>query len=126
MMLPTRIRGFSDAQGSWNTACTELRSSRLPARLISATSSPSKKTVPSVGSSKPSSTLSVVVLPQPDSPTSPIVLPRSTSKLTSSTAFRMLLLRLKSELPTGNHLRRCRTDMMASELLSTPGADSTP
>ena len=49
-------------------------------------SSPSKRTVPLVGSSSRTSSRPSVDLPQPDSPTSPSVSPRRTSSETPSTA----------------------------------------
>ena len=88
MMCLTRILGFSELQGSWNTACTERRYSLRragadflwivrPLNLIS----------PSVGSSIIRTILAVVLLPQPDSPTTPRVSPCRRPKEMPSTAL---------------------------------------
>ena len=52
MMEPTRIRGFSEAKGSWKTACTERRYSRSPGPPRACRSRPSKRMTPPVGCSR--------------------------------------------------------------------------
>src|SRR5215204_2209162 len=86
MIWATRLRGFSDAKGSWKTICISRRigaSSRRPARVMS---SPRNASRPPVGSTSRMIARDVVVLPQPDSPTRPIVSPSSIASVTSFTA----------------------------------------
>ena len=85
-MVPTRLRGLSDAYGSWNTICISRRSGRRPRRERPVMSRPSKVTVPAVGSCRRTRQRPRVDLPQPDSPTRPTVSPGMTSKVTPSTA----------------------------------------
>src|SRR2546428_5177068 len=85
-MAPTRMRGSSDAYGSWKTAWTERRYARSPSRPSADTSRPSNRMLPAVGFSRPRMSLDVVVLPQPDSPTRPRVAPAGMSNETQSTA----------------------------------------
>ena len=86
MIASTRMRGFNDAKGSWNTAWTPRRYPRTPAASSPFSSRPSKRITPDVGSSSFKMSLAVVVLPQPDSPTRPRLRPRSTENDTPSTA----------------------------------------
>ena len=75
MICDTRLRGFSEANGSWKTICSSPRigrSSRCDAAVMSR---PSKRIVPPVGFSSRMSVRDSVVFPQPDSPTSPSVSP---------------------------------------------------
>ncbi len=78
--------GFSDEYGSWKIGCTRCRNelSCLPLRL--ATSSPSNRMTPAVGSTTFSTMRAVVVLPEPDSPTIATVSPRGIANDTSLTA----------------------------------------
>ncbi len=84
--------GFSDEYGSWKIGCTRWRNelSCLPLRL--ATSSPSKRMTPLVGSTTLSIMRAVVVLPEPDSPTIATVSPRGIANDTSLTAMKSSLL----------------------------------
>ena len=108
MISLTRMRGFSELHGSWNTACTELRYDFLAAAVELWTSWPSKRIDPSVGSSSISIIFAVVLLPQPDSPTTPRVSPARSSKEMSSTALMWpVTLEINSPLVTGNHFLRC-------------------
>ena len=82
----TRMRGFSDAYGSWNTICSRRRSARSSPPESFWISRPSKRITPDVGSSRRSTSRPVVDLPHPDSPTRPTVSRRSSVRLTPSTA----------------------------------------
>ena len=63
MIVPTFIRGLSDAYGSWKIICDRLRK-RLSASPFSLlTSTPSKRTEPRDGRYKPRSARPTVVLP---------------------------------------------------------------
>src|SRR5689334_98728 len=68
------------------------------AGLIASRSSPSSRTAPEVGSTKPAIICKVVVLPQPDGPSSETNSPFSTLSDKPSTAFRppKILVRLSS------------------------------
>ena len=83
---PTRLRGFSDAYGSWKTICISRRSGMSSLRDACVTSVPRKRTAPPVGSSRRMIVRDSVVLPQPDSPTSPSVSPSTSVNVMSSTA----------------------------------------
>ena len=74
-MKPTRLRGFSDAYGSWKIIIISRRIGRISARERCVMSRPSKTTVPPVGSSSRMMQRAIVDLPQPDSPTTPSVSP---------------------------------------------------
>ena len=87
MMKPTRLRGFSDAYGSWKIIVTSRRIGRIRARESFVMSLPSKVILPAVGSSSRTMQRASVDLPQPDSPTIPRVSPALTLKVTPSTAF---------------------------------------
>src|SRR5262245_8610889 len=87
MMKPTRLRGFSDAYGSWKIIIISRRIGLISARERFVMSRSSKTIFPPVGSSSRMMQRASVDLPQPDSPTMPSVSPRSTLKLTPSTAF---------------------------------------
>ena len=108
MMASTRMRGLSDAKGSWNTACTERRYSRIPSPARPSIPRPSNRRPPPVGSSSRSTSLAVVVLPQPDSPTRPRVWPRPTEKFTPSTARTTPIVLAKTPRFTGKCLVRLR------------------
>ena len=88
--FPTRITGFSDVIGSWNTIAIcvpQYRRIALPVALP--ISRPSKVTLPcrrAFRGSNPMIERDRTDLPQPDSPTIPIVLPRSRLNDTPSTA----------------------------------------
>src|SRR5437762_5947190 len=86
MMLPTVIRGFSDAYGSWKIICMRRRILRIcsPPSLVSST--PSNFTSPAVGLYSWRIARPVVDFPQPDSPTRPSVSLFSTKKSMPSTA----------------------------------------
>ena len=83
----TVLRGFSDANGFWNTICTRWRNSAIFALSAPATSSPSISRRPDVGASIIVSWRASVDLPQPDSPTTASVLPRSSENDTPLSAF---------------------------------------
>ena len=74
-MKPTRLRGLSDAYGSWKTIIISRRTGRISARESCVMSRPSKTIVPPVGSSSRMMQRAIVDLPQPDSPTTPSVSP---------------------------------------------------
>ena len=85
-MSCTRIRGLSDAYGSWKTIWNSARRrrSRSPRSAVSAV--PSKSTSPALGRMSCRMPLPAVVLPQPDSPTSASVRPGRIASETPSTA----------------------------------------
>src|SRR3979411_2882862 len=80
MMLPTVIRGFSEAYGSWKIICMRRRIFRIssPPSLVSST--PSNFTSPAVGLYSWRIARPVVDLPHPDSPPRPSVSLFSTEK----------------------------------------------
>ena len=83
-----RMRGSSEANGSWNTVWIRVVSLRPRA----ATGAPSRSTRPWLGIRMPAMTRPRVDLPQPDSPTRPSVSPRaivSETSLTACTARRL-------------------------------------
>src|SRR6476659_1455792 len=86
-MKPTRLRGLSEAYGSWNTIIISRRIGRISERLSDVMSRSSKMIRPAVGSRRRRMHRASVDLPHPDSPTMPSVSPRLTVKLTSSTAL---------------------------------------
>ncbi len=86
MICLTRLRGLSDAYGSWKIICSSRRYGRSSWRESDVMSSPPKRIVPLVGSSRRTKRRPSVDLPQPDSPTTPSVSPRRTSSETPSTA----------------------------------------
>src|SRR5215470_1766424 len=110
MIEPTRMRGLSDAYGSWNTACTERRYARRLPPSRAWRSCPSKRMMPPVGRSSISTIFAVVVLPQPDSPTTPSVLPVSIENEMSSTARTTATSRESRPRLTG----KCLTRFLAS------------
>ena len=75
MIVPTRLRGFSEAYGSWKTICISrrMRAQRAPRQLGDVR--PSNVTVPAVSSCSRMMHRPSVDLPQPDSPTRPSVSP---------------------------------------------------
>src|SRR5207244_11959878 len=86
MMLPTRMRGFNEANGSWKTICIRWRVAQSLGGDSATRSWPSKRMLPADGSMSLKISRPVVDLPQPDSPTRPSTSPRSIVKLTPSTA----------------------------------------
>ena len=86
MIAPTRLRGFSEAYGSWNTICSSRRTGRSLRRDSREMSWPSNTMEPLVSGYSRAMHRASVDLPQPDSPTSPSVSPARSSMLTSSTA----------------------------------------
>ncbi len=78
--------GFSDEYGSWKIGCTRWRNEVSCLPFSDATSSPSKRMTPAVGSMTLSIMRAVVVLPDPDSPTIATVSPRGIANETSLTA----------------------------------------
>ena len=78
--------GSSAPVGSWNTICTRLRYPRRRHRAEPRIGSPSNRTSPCTGRSRPMIVRASVVLPQPDSPTSASTSPSRTSRSTPSTA----------------------------------------
>ena len=77
-MKPTRLRGLSDAYGSWKIIIISRRTGRISLRVRFEMSLPSNVIFPAVGSSRRMITRASVDLPQPDSPTIPNVSPRLT------------------------------------------------
>ena len=107
--MPTRLRGLSDAYGSWKTICISRRSGRrrrVPRFWIGV---PWKTISPAVGSSSRTIVRPSVDLPQPDSPTSPSVSPSLTAKLTSSTACTCATSRCSSPFRIGKYFLTCLT-----------------
>src|SRR5438309_10157294 len=86
-MKPTRLRGFSDAYGSWKIIIISRRNGRISARESLVMSWPRNLTEPPVGSSSFMMQRAIVDLPQPDSPTTPSVSPSLIANETPSTAF---------------------------------------
>ena len=84
---PTRIRGSSEAYGSWNISCRSRRRRRSCRPRSRACRRPRSGSSPPVGRSSAEISQPIVVLPQPDSPTSPNVSPRRTVNETSETAL---------------------------------------
>ena len=82
----TRLRGFSDACGSWKTICISRRIGCIWLRPAFVMSWPRKRIAPPVASISRTSARISVVLPQPDSPTIPSVSPLCSANETSSTA----------------------------------------
>ena len=74
-MSPTVLRGLSEVYGSWKTIWMSRRSLRIAAPFWAYMSTPSKVSLPAVGSSSRISIRPRVDLPQPDSPTMPSVSP---------------------------------------------------
>ncbi len=101
-----RLRGFSEANGSWNTICTSRVSRRRSASSSVARSRPSTSSRPDVGGYSPTIARPSVVLPQPDSPTTPSTSPARTSRLTPSTARSRAISRLNGPPRTGNSTDR--------------------
>src|SRR3982751_3804813 len=99
MMLPTVIRGFRLAYGSWKIICISRRiflksPPRSVVRLLLR-----KFTEPPVGLYSCRMARPAVLLPQPDSPTSPSVSPRFTKKSMPSTARTAPTVRRKTPPP---------------------------
>ena len=65
MIAPTRLRGFSDAYGSWNTICSSRRTGRSLRRDSREMSRPSNVIEPSVRSYSRAMHRASVDLPQP-------------------------------------------------------------
>ena len=86
MIWPTRLRGFSEAYGSWKIICIWRRIGRRSRRDRPTSSSPTNRTDPEVGVVSCRIARHSVDLPQPDSPTSPSVSPSLRVRLTPSTA----------------------------------------
>ena len=74
-MSTTRIRGLSDAYGSWKIICILSCCSRAFAGARPASGAPRQKRSPSVSGSRPTASRPSVDLPQPDSPTRPTTSP---------------------------------------------------
>ena len=85
-MAPTVRRGFSEANGSWNTICTRSLMCRTALPRAPVTSRPSSVIRPDAVGTSWTMARASVDLPDPDSPTMPIEVPASTARLTSSTA----------------------------------------
>ena len=83
---PTVRRGLSERYGSWNTICTRLRCGRSARAESFATSAPSIRIAPPLGSISRAMQRATVDLPEPDSPTMPSVSPRRTCRFTSFAA----------------------------------------
>ena len=80
-MKPTRLRGFSDAYGSWKIIIISRRNGRISAReRLRDVVARGSATVPPVGSSSFMMQRAIVDLPQPDSPTTPSVSPSRSVK----------------------------------------------
>ena len=94
-MVPTFLRGLSEPKGFWNTICTTGRSARRAEALAPTTSVPAIFSVPREGGSIIATMRARVDLPQPDSPTTAKVLPAASVKLTSATACRVAVPRMR-------------------------------
>ena len=102
-MVPTRIRGSSEAYGSWNMIWKSRRLRLRSPWFSLVTSFPSKRIAPEVGFSSATTSRPIVVLPQPDSPTRPNVSPSRTEKDTLETALTLPTLRCRTApAVTGN------------------------
>ena len=108
-IVPTRLRGLSDAYGSWKTICTSRRNGRMARVPRCSMCLPSKMISPSVGSSSRTMVRPSVDLPHPDSPTSPSVSPSRTAKLTSSTACTFATARCMTPWRIGKYFLTWRT-----------------
>src|SRR6266508_2889489 len=106
MISPIRMRGLSDAYGSWKMICILRRISRIADPDRDDSSRPSKVMVPRVCSLSRTRQRPRVVLPQPDSPTRPTVSPSSTSRLTPSTALTCSRAPPSSPVRTGKYFFR--------------------
>ena len=81
MIAPTRLRGLSEAYGSWKTICISRRSGRSARRVEPRDVAPVEHArCPTVSSCRRTRQRPSVDLPQPDSPTRPSVSPARTSK----------------------------------------------
>jgi hypothetical protein len=85
------LRGFSDANGFWNTICTSRRSVFNVAVSAVAASVPRIFSEPRVGGSISVSCRASVLLPQPDSPTTASVFFGASVKLTPLSALTVAL-----------------------------------
>ena len=97
----TRMRGLSDANGSWKMICTERRASRSAGPCRSNRLRPSSSADPLISAWPRSSctmALPAVVLPQPDSPTSANVWPAAMLKDSWLTASKRGAWRAKTRL----------------------------
>ena len=86
MIWPTRLRGFSEANGSWKTIWICRRIGRRCPRERPTSSCPANRTDPDVGVVSCRIARQRVDFPQPDSPTRPSVSPSCSARLTPSTA----------------------------------------
>ena len=120
MISPIRMRGLSDAYGSWKMICILRRISRIAGPDSDDSSRPSKVTVPPVGSISRTRQRPRLVLPQPDSPTSPTVSPSSTSRLTPSIALTCSCVYPSKPAGTGKYFFRSR--ISSSAILRSPEA----
>ena len=109
MMLPTRMRGFNEANGSWKTICIRWRVAQSLGGDSATRSWPSKRMLPADGSMSLKISRPVVDLPQPDSPTRPSTSPRSIVKLTPSTAWMTRRRPLIHAPPTAKRFSSPRT-----------------
>jgi len=100
-MSAARIRGLSDAYGSWKTACNSRRYGRIARGSSASMRSPRHVIVPAVGSTSLSTVFPSVDLPQPLSPTRPSVSLSAIAKLASSTACTWAPVRPNTPLFTG-------------------------
>src|SRR5438876_4834877 len=121
-MKPTRLRGSSEAYGSWKIIIISRRIGRISVRESLVMSRPSKTIRPSVGSSRRMMQRAIVDLPQPDSPTTPSVSPPRTLKLTPSTAFTAAICLWKM-IPrvTGKYFFRSSTTRRSSPATALRG-----
>src|SRR5438093_1577296 len=126
MMSPTRMRGLSELNGSWNTTCTARRYAMRSAPLRLAMSRPSNLIVPEVGVSWRRISLEVVVFPQPDSPMSPSVSPAPMARSMPSTAFTSLAGPPSSVRRTGKCFVRARTSRTGEDIAEEPAAGDAP
>src|SRR6266516_7937770 len=103
-IVPIVCRGFSEENGSWKIIWMSRRTGRICETFKCASSRPSKRIEPAVGSCSLVITRPMVDFPQPDSPTSPSVSPRRSVNETPSTAFTAPTWRLKK---TPRRIRKC-------------------
>ncbi|MNQ63943.1 hypothetical protein D3C85_783430 [compost metagenome] len=110
MMSSTRMRGFSDENGSWKIIWICRRNGFSCFSPFSAVRSvPPNVTEPSDGVYRPDISRATVDFPEPDSPTSPNTSPSPMEKLTRLTASSVRWLRLNSALFNTKRMDRSRT-----------------
>ena len=85
-MSTTRMRGLSDAYGSWKIICILSCCRRAASGGSPASDAPCQRRSPAESGSRPTASRPSVDLPHPDSPTSPTTSPERIARSTPSTA----------------------------------------